>query len=443
MSFHLGELRHALSISRPKLIFAATAHIKKIKDACSGMKNVQKIVDIEGFHISEFITCLKDFIKKYSNNDFDLENYIKKTVDIYNQPATIMLSSGTTGIPKGVITTQSNYMTLHVSFKERLEVVQHLSKQDCITALNIAPWFHVIGFVAMYLFACSRSHTISFLNRFDEQLFYQCIEKYKISYLMAVPPIMVMLAKSPLFDNYDLSSVKLITCGAAPLTTDTEEQVKKRFKNGLAIHQGYGLSETTHGVVGVLRKVKPGSVGEPYPGVYVKVIDENGVPLGPNKQGEICFKGDRIMKGYVDDEKATSETIDKDGWLHSGDIGYYDEDRQFFIVDRLKELIKYNGFQVAPAELEGIILSHPKVKDCGVIGIFDENSGELPFAFVVKQPGVDMRSDEIIKHVQNNVSKTKWLHGGVKFVDSIPKNPSGKILRKDMRKMYKNLKSKL
>lgn len=174
-----------------------------------------------------------------------------------------------------------------------------------------------------------------------------------------------------------------------------------------------------------------------------KVVDENGKSLGPNQPGEICFKGDLIMKGYVNDMEATKNAIDKDGWLHTGDIGFYDTDKHFFIVDRLKELIKYNAYQVAPAEIEALLLSNPKVKDCGVIGIPDEKAGELPFAFVVKQPGVKLTDKEIIQFVADNTSKVKWLRGGVKFIDEIPRNQTGKILRRKMREIYKNSKSKL
>lgn len=149
------------------------------------------------------------------------------------------------------------------------------------------------------------------------------------------------------------------------------------------------------------------------------------------------------MKGYLNNTEATKNSIDKDGWLHSGDVGYYDEDKQFFIVDRLKELIKYNAYQVAPAEIEALLLSNRKVKDCGVIGIPDEKAGELPFAYVVKQPGVKLSDKEIMQFVADNTSNAKRLRGGVKFIDEIPRNPSGKILRRKMREMFKNSKSKL
>ena len=203
------------------------------------------------------------------------------------------------------------------------------------------------------------------------------------------------------------------------------------------------MSETTLGTLGSSMILKPGSVGEALKGVYVKVIDEFGRTLGPDQPGELCFKGDRIMKGYINDPNATSEAIDKDGWLHSGDIGYYDEDKQFYIVDRLKELIKYKAFQVPPAEVEALLLSNPKVKDCGVIGIPDEESGELPMAFVVKQLGTNLTEQDVAKFVEENASKPKWLRGGVKFIDEIPRNPSGKILRRELRDLFKSSKAKL
>jgi acyl-CoA synthetase (AMP-forming)/AMP-acid ligase II len=258
------------------------------------------------------------------------------------------------------------------------------------------------------------------------------------------PPVSVFLAKTPLFNKFDLSSLKIIWSGAAPLAKETETQVKARFNDEIVYLQGYGQTEATLGTLyGTYGVTKSGSVGQPVKGIYAKVIDENGKSLGPNKVGELCFKGALISKGYLKNEKATKEIIDKDGWLHTGDLGYYDDDQDFFIVDRLKELIKFKGFQVPPAELEALLITHPKVKDCGVIGISDEAAGELPFAFVVKQPYVELSEDEIKNFVKENASNAKWLRGGVKFIEEIPKNPSGKILRRELRDLYKSLKAKL
>lgn len=258
------------------------------------------------------------------------------------------------------------------------------------------------------------------------------------------PPLILFLVKTPLFEKYDLSSLKIVLCGAAPLSKELEDQLRERFNNEIVVLQAYGQTEVTLGVLYCeFATAKPGSVGEVIKGTYAKVIDKNGKSLGPNKVGELCFKGPMIMKGYRNNQNETLSTIDKDGWLHSGDLGYYDEDKQFFIVDRLKELIKYKGYQVPPAELEGLLITHSKIRDAGVIGIPDEVSGELPFAFVVKETNSDLTEKEVKDFVAKNASNPKWLRGGVKFVDVIPRNPSGKILRREMREMYKSMKAKL
>lgn len=221
-----------------------------------------------------------------------------------------------------------------------------------------------------------------------------------------VPPLMVFLAKHPLVDNYDISSVRELLCGAAPLSKETEDAVYKRLhKNkSLNIRQGYGMSETTLSTLMQRDDLrKPGSVGTVLKGIWVKVIDpDTGLALGPNKPGELCFKGSQIMKGYIGDDAATKNTIDDKGFLHTGDIGYYDEDFHFFIIDRLKELIKYKGYQVPPAEIEAVLLTNPKIRDAAVIGKPEEESGELPLAFVVKQADVELTEQDVIKYVDGN-----------------------------------------
>lgn len=226
------------------------------------------------------------------------------------------------------------------------------------------------------------------------------LQKYKINTLHVVPPLMVFLAKSPTVDNYDLSSVKLIACGAAPLSRELAEAVRHRI-GVQVIRQGYGLTEVTLAVAEqTATHSKAGSVGNLRPGVRGRVRDiETGLNLPANQCGELQFAGPTLMKGYIDDVAATNETIDSDGWLHTGDIGYYDEDSEWFIVDRLKELIKTNGFQVPPAELEGILLQHPLISDVGVVGIPDERFGEVPLAFVVLQHGFKLSEQQVKEFV--------------------------------------------
>lgn len=309
--------------------------------------------------------------------------------------------------------------------------------------LTVIPWFHAYGCLAFLSCVCSGA-TLIFLPRFEEVSFLETIQKYKPTVLFLVPPLVVFLAKNSSVDKYDTSSISLIYCGAAPFSNELRNNVKKRLGINLIL-DGYGLTE---GTLSVLKQskdfCKPGSVGILVPGYDAKVINtETGDACGPHERGELWVRGSQVMKGYVNDPEATKNTIDEDGFLHTGDIVYYDDDEEFFVVDRLKELIKYKAFQVPPAELEDILLSHPKIKDVAVVGLPDEDAGELPLAFVVKQDGVIVTDLEIIKYIEERVSSPKRIRGGVRFVDTIPKNPSGKIMRRKLKELLVNHKSKL
>lgn len=291
---------------------------------------------------------------------------------------------------------------------------------------------------------------------------------------MVAPPTLVFLGKASEVESYDLSSVKAIFSGAAPLRSETMETVLKRLP-GTKIAQGYGLSETALAVLQSNPDVATmGSVGKLRPGTWGKVVDvDTGKLLGANQSGELCFKGDLVMPGYLNNEEANRNTM-RDGWLHTGDIGYYTDIEEWFVVDRIKELIKFKGLPVPPAEIEAILLTHPNVVDSAVIGVPDENAGELPLGFVVKRVGTNPTEQEIIDFVASEwrrvtfyflqkcivvvlfnfivflfiqcadkSSYAKRLHGGVKFINEIPKNPTGKIMRRTLRDMMKNPISKL
>lgn len=265
--------------------------------------------------------------------------------------------------------------------------------------LMVIPCFHAYGLLSTIGMATCGAELI-FLPKFEEHLFLQTIQTHKPNSAFLVPPLLVFLAKSPLVNKYDISSLLVIGCGAAPLSKEISDAVRSRL-NILALRQGYGMSEMTFSVLAQSEGFeKVGSVGTLRAGVWGKIIDpETGNVLGPNQRGEMCFKGSAIMRGYVRNKVATDQTIDKDGWLHTGDVGYYDEDGEWFIVDRLKELIKYKGFQVPPAEIEAILLTHPDINDAAVIGIPDENAGELPFAFVVRKSNSNLTKEEVIEFV--------------------------------------------
>lgn len=230
--------------------------------------------------------------------------------------------------------------------------------------------------------------------------------------------------------------------GAAPLGVNAPAKLLERLNNQrVDIFEGYGLTETSPGcLMSPKNNAKLGSCGAPISRTLAKVVDpesNDGKALGAFQHGEIFVAGPQVMKGYWNNEKATADMVDSDGWLRTGDVGYYDEDGHFFIVDRIKELIKVKGFQVAPAELEEIISTHPAVADVAVIGIPDDQAGELPRAYVVKKPGRESLSDaEVAKFVEDQVAPHKRVRGGVEFVAAIPKNNMGKILRREIRDAY-------
>ncbi|XP_055903336.1 uncharacterized protein LOC129939373 [Eupeodes corollae] len=429
------ELEHATNLSKPKVLFCSRSPFNKILGVAKKNKYIQHVIVFGDVSPSSEATALEELIK--GKKFVSYPDFEAPAVNKCENVALIVCSSGTTGMPKGVQLTQMNILnTLDAQFEP-----EAISFSD-IAVLSVIPWFHAFGCITLVLTSCMNTNMV-FLPKFEERVFLGAIQKYKVVLAFMVPPLMVFLAKHPIVDKYDLSSLLVLVCGAAPLSKETVDTIKARIGVPI-IRQGYGLSESTLAVlVQSDTHCKPGSVGILKRGIYAKVLDtDSGAILGPNQRGELCFKGECIMKGYVGDKKST-QTIIKDGWLHTGDIGYFDDDFEFFIVDRIKELIKYKAFQVPPAEIEALLLTNPKIKDAAVIGKPDEECGELPMAFVVKQPNAQLTEDEVVKFVADNASPAKKLRGGVRFIDEIPKNPSGKILRRVLRDMLVKPKSKL
>ncbi|XP_035902710.1 4-coumarate--CoA ligase 1 [Anopheles stephensi] len=432
------EFEHALNLSKPTILFISPYSAERVVPVARKHRHFIKHIFLFGDENSfgPDVVLYDDFFSRTSA--INPYYFRPEPTNMEEHVALIMCSSGTTGLPKGVQLTQRNVIA-SVSLLTMLEA----SFEVPTVVLSVIPWFHAFGCLTLINVICNKLKLV-FLPKFEEGLFLSCIENYRCSFVFVVPPLMVFLAKHPLVDNYDLSSVDTLLCGAAPLSRETEMLVRKRL--GVKhVLQGYGMSETTLAMlVQTNDSKKSGSVGKLQVGTMAKVVDiSSGKLLGPNAPGELYFKGTQIMKGYIGNETATNETIDKNGWLRTGDIGYYDEDGEFFIVDRLKELIKYKGFQVPPAEIEAILLTNPKIKDAGVVGLPDEAAGELPMAFVVKQPGTNLTEQEVQRYVADRASPAKRLHGGVRFVAEIPKNVSGKILRRELRAMLERPLSKL
>jgi acyl-CoA synthetase (AMP-forming)/AMP-acid ligase II len=279
-------------------------------------------------------------------------------------------------------------------------------------------------------FALARGATVVTMARFDLAAFLETIERHRVTRAFLVPPILLALAKHPLVDRHDLSSLDLIVSGAAPLDEGIARAVAERI--GCRVVQGYGLTETspvTHlPPEGLGMDAKPASVGLPLPGTECRAVDiESGLELPPGEDGEIVIRGPQVMRGYLRDQAATDAAIDPDGWFHTGDIGHVDGDGWLFIVDRLKELIKVRGLQVAPAELEAVLQAHPAVADAAVVPSPDRHGGEVPKAFVVLRDEVDL--DELRAYVADRVARHKRIRR-IEAVAEIPRSPSGKILRR-------------
>jgi len=336
--------------------------------------------------------------------------------------AVLPYSSGTTGLPKGVMLTHRNL----VANTNQSASAMSPKREDVLIA--VLPFFHIFGMQVIMNLGLRHGSTLVTMPRFDLEQFLDLIEEHKVNRVFLVPPIALGLAKHPAVEGRDLSSIDLVISGAAPLGAELSGKLSERV--GADVIQGYGLTETSPVTHTLLPSDdKPGSIGSPVPGTECRLVDpESGEDVGDGERAELWIRGPQVMKGYLDNEEATAATIDADGWLHTGDIAVRDADNHYAIVDRLKELIKYKGFQVAPAELEALIVNHPDVADVAVIGVPDEEAGELPKAYVVAATD-DLDAEALKGWIAEQVSPQKKIRI-VEMIDEIPKSPSGKILRR-------------
>jgi acyl-CoA synthetase (AMP-forming)/AMP-acid ligase II len=345
------------------------------------------------------------------------------TIEPESDPAALPYSSGTTGLPKGVMLSHRNLVANLCQIQAAFPI------HDDDTLIGVLPFFHIYGMTVIMNQGLFAGATIVTMPRFDLDEFLGLLEEHSVTRAYVVPPIALALAKHPAVEGRDLSAMETIMSGAAPLGAELAEQVSERV--GCTVIQGYGLTETSP-VTHVVRpdgENRPGTVGQAMPSTECRLVDpESGDDVGEGEQGELWVRGPQVMCGYLNNPDATAATVDEDGWLRTGDIATVDADGHFTIVDRLKELIKYKGFQVPPAELEALIITHPAVGDVAVIGVPDEECGELPKAYVV--PAADeLDSEELIAWISDRVSPQKRVRL-VETAEEIPKSPSGKILRR-------------
>ena len=345
------------------------------------------------------------------------------TIDPRRDLATLPYSSGTTGLPKGVM------LSHHHLVANLCQLQPLLDQREDDVAIAVLPFFHLYGQAVLMAAGLWQGGTLVTMPRFDLEQFLTILQDYQVTLAFVVPPIMLALAKHPLVDRFDLSGLRFIVSGAAPLGAELEEACGTRL--GCVVGQGYGLTETSPVLTShppEEARIRHGSAGQLLPNTEAKVVNlATGEALGRDQDGELCFRGPQVMRGYLNRPAETAQMLDADGWLRTGDIGHVDDDGYFYIVDRVKELIKYKGLQIAPAELEAVLVSHPGIADAAVVRIPDEQAGEVPKAFVVATG--ELTATEVKAWVAERVAPYKRLRQ-VEFIDQIPKSPSGKILRR-------------
>ena len=332
-------------------------------------------------------------------------------------------SSGTTGLPKGVMLTHRNLVA------NICQTVTALRTSEDDRVMAVMPFFHIYGLVVILNATLQRGATLVTMPRFDLPEFLRVLQDHRITRAYVVPPVVLALAKHPLVDEFDLSSVDYMLSGAAPLSADLERACGARL--GCRMQQGYGMTEAspvTHVVGDDGADRMPGSIGRLVPNTECRIAEVGtGEDAPAGEPGELWIRGPQVMKGYLNQPAATAATIDTEGWLRTGDVGRVDEDGAFWIVDRVKELIKYKGYQIAPAELEALLLTHPEITDAAVIPHPDDEAGEVPKAFVVVSGG--LTAEDVSAFVAERVAPYKKVRA-VELIDEIPKSPSGKILRR-------------
>ncbi|XP_966892.2 probable 4-coumarate--CoA ligase 1 [Tribolium castaneum] len=431
------EIARQLTDSSAKAVITLIDLHEVASNSCKLLNKTLPILSIKSSQTQTFPRGAIDF-REFTDNAVDYpEIQPRKPEDL----AFLPYSSGTTGLPKGVQLSNYNIVAnISQNSSPHLPVIEETTNthQDVIPV--VLPMFHIYGFSVNTLFALSKGTKIVTLARFTPDDYVSVLRNHKPHILFIVPPIVLFLSAHPMVKPEDLHSVRVVFSGAAPLGALDEQRFVEKSGKSVSVLQGYGLTETSPTVTAISAQLKSeknvyGSIGRPIPNTLVKIInvdDPTGAPLGPNATGELLVKGPQVMKGYLNRPEETENAF-LDGWFRTGDMAYYNEDHVFFITDRLKELIKVKGFQVAPAELEEIIRDFPNVDDAAVIGVPHPTQGEAPRAYIVPKKNTKVNTKDLEEYFKGKVAHYKQLKGGIAIVDSIPKNASGKIMRRQLK----------
>ncbi|XP_046384115.1 4-coumarate--CoA ligase-like [Ischnura elegans] len=438
-SFTVGEIYRQMTAANAKVLVTSDEYLANAVEVQKNTPSCKQIIVVQSPNSN---ISVKGFIPYSDLISRPAQFKNLETSEPINLRSTVVLpfSSGTEGLPKGVMISHKCLVSSMCMVEHPDVLARHSddpSYQDVV--LGVLPLYHIFGMNGIMNVCLHMGRHNVFVPKFEPASFISAIRKYKPTILYLVPPLLLYLAKHPGITKEDMASFKQIVSGAATASPPIIEAFLERAgRDDIDFREGYGLTETA-GVATLLptnARHKIGSCGLLVPFTEARVIDSSGKGQKSHQQGELLIRGPQIMEGYVNNEEATRKTVDSDGWLHTGDVAYYDDNGYFYIVDRIKELIKVKGSQVSPTELEAVLRLCPGVADVAVVGKPDDRSGELPAAFVVKSQEHESLSErDIHDWMEDKVATFKRLSGGVRFVDSIPKSPSGKVLRRELVKM--------
>ncbi|PYH28945.1 amp dependent CoA ligase [Aspergillus neoniger CBS 115656] len=429
------DISHVLQIVQPTHVVTIEEKLSTVQDALASLS----LADIKVLTVRCKVGNLPQFPEDVTGEGdsqtlppYDLQGENSKDV-----PSTICFSSGTTGKMKGVQLSHHNLVMNSIMMRASMPV----RVNSTVREVFFAPYCHVYGLTIAVLAGMWVGAHYCGLAAFDLESFCRKSSELKVTDLHIVPPVALGLAASPIAQKYNLDSLQRIVISAAPLKKSVQQLLKKRFPH-TSICQGYGLTECSGGVIHEIDEDEKafGCVGKLFAGMEARLVDpktNKDVPLG--EEGELWLRGPVVMMGYVNDSEATKRTFSDGGWIKSGDILKLDENQNFWVTDRLKEMIKYKGFQIAPSELEDMLLRHPNVTDAAVCAVYDDaQATEVPLAYVSLSPDtVELPSpekqkvlDEIRSWMDGQLAGYKKLRGGVFHLQTLPKTPTGKILRR-------------
>ncbi|XP_055389976.1 uncharacterized protein LOC129618962 [Condylostylus longicornis] len=419
-SFRKDEIKHIYSFTKPKIIFCDPENYEAMK-ASNAELNLNASIYLMKGHV-EGVEPVDVFLKSTGKES----NFIPpKLQDGGDQVATILCSSGTTGLPKGVCMSH-RMLTRQIDFA-------NLTEDEVFFCYSTLYW--LTGLFMLILGTMNKCSRIIIDEPFSTETFFDIVEKYRVTNLLCPPSQLALITQSPELEKRDLSSIIKFNCGGGAVPVVLIKKFEKYLTNGF-VFVAYGMSEISGcSNIESLKYKRIGSVGQMTPNAEIKIIDSHNNQLGIGEQGEICLRIDVKWPGYYGNEKATNDIYDKNRWIHSGDIGYFDNDGYLFVVDRKKDILKYKNFHVSPTEIEQIILELPDVLEVSVCGVPDIVYTDLPTALVVKKSQSNLTSDDILKLVETKLADFKKLRGGVYFVKELPKTASGKIQRNKIKEM--------